>query len=157
MELSEITLREAISTDVPAIYQLICDLATYEKAAEQVAITPLELEKDGFGPAPAYRCIVAEYNGEVLGFALYYIRYSTWKGRCVYLEDFLVKQEHRRKGIGKLLFDEMIAISKRLNVRLMTWQVLDWNQPAIDFYAKYDSVFDGEWLNGKIYISTLSK
>jgi len=148
-----ITIRKAQAKDVQAIHAMIKALALYEKAPDEVEVTVKELEKDGFGPSPAYRCIVAEKDDEVVGFALYFIRYSTWKGRCVYLEDFLVNEEFRGLGIGGLLFDEMISIAKQLKVRLMTWQVLDWNEPAIGFYKKYNAEFDGEWLNGKIYFN----
>jgi GNAT superfamily N-acetyltransferase len=145
-----IKIREATRNDAKVIHSLIVDLAVYEKAENEVSVTVEELAEDGFGPNPAYKCIVAEKDNEVVGFALYYMRYSTWKGRCVYLEDFLVKDALRGQGIGDLLFKEMLAICKKLKVRLMTWQVLDWNEPAIRFYNKYDSVFDGDWLNGKI-------
>ena len=148
-----ITIRKAQAKDVQAIHAMIKALALYEKAPDEVEVTVKELEKDGFGPSPAYRCIVAEKDDEVVGFALYFIRYSTWKGRCVYLEDFLVNEGFRGLGIGGLLFDEMISIAKQLKVRLMTWQVLDWNEPAIGFYKKYNAEFDGEWLNGKIYFN----
>jgi len=148
-----VKIREARPEDVKAIHGLIVDLAIYEKAPNEVEVTVAELTDDGFGPNPAYRCIVAEKGQEVVGFALYYIRYSTWKGRCVYLEDFLVKDKLRGQGIGDLIFKEMLAICKKLNVRLMTWQVLDWNETAIRFYDKYNSIYDGEWLNGKIYFN----
>jgi len=151
--MAPIIIRESKLKDVKAIHGLIVELSIYEKAPNEVKVTVEELALDGFGPDPAYKCIVAEKDNEVIGFALYYMRYSTWKGRCVYLEDFLVKSELRGQGIGDLLFKEMLAICKKLKVRLMTWQVLDWNEPAIRFYNKYNSVFDGEWLNGKIYFN----
>ena len=151
--MAPIIIRESKLKDVKAIHGLIVELSIYEKAPNEVKVTVEELALDGFGPDPAYKCIVAEKDNEVIGFALYYMRYSTWKGRCVYLEDFLVKSELRGQGIGDLLFKEMLAICKKLKVRLMAWQVLDWNEPAIRFYNKYNSVFDGEWLNGKIYFN----
>lgn len=148
--MDEVLIREANRNDAGAIHELIVELAIYENAPNEVKVTVDELAEDGFGADPAYKCIVAESKGAVVGFALYYMRYSTWKGRCVYLEDFLVKKEMRNKGIGDLLFKEILAISEKLNVRLITWQVLDWNEPAIKFYDKYNAEFDGEWLNGKI-------
>ena len=148
--MDKVIIREANRSDAKAIHELIVDLATFEKAPNEVKVTIEELAEDGFGPDPAYKSIVAEYNGNVVGFALYYMRYSTWKGRCVYLEDFLVKKEMRGQGIGDLLFKEILVISKKLNVRLITWQVLDWNESAIKFYEKYNAVYDSEWLNGKI-------
>ena len=147
----QIIIREARREDTKAIHGLITELAVYEKEPEAVKVSVEELEEDGFGPEPAYRCIVAEREGEVVGFALYFIHYSTWKGKTVYLEDFLVKAELRGMGIGSMLFERIIDIAKSMKVRLLLWQVLEWNEPAIRFYEKYNSVFDGEWLNGKIY------
>lgn len=149
----KVIIREANRNDAKAIHELIVELAVFENAPDEVKVTVEDLEEDGFGPDPAFKCIVAESNGDVVGFALYYMRYSTWKGRCVYLEDFLVKKEMRSQGIGDLIFKEILAISEKLNVRLITWQVLDWNESAIKFYDKYNSVFDSEWLNGKIYFN----
>lgn len=147
---NSVLIRVARKEDVPEIHSLIVELAIYEKAPNEVKVSIEELLEDGFGNNPAYSCIVAEKDNEVVGFALYYIRYSTWKGRCVYLEDFLVKESYRKQGIGNLLFEEMLSISKKMKVRLITWQVLDWNKPAINFYNKYNSTYDSEWLNGKI-------
>ena len=148
--MDKVIIREANRSDAKAIHGFIVELATFEKAPNEVKVTVEELAEDGFGPDPAYKCIVAEIDDNVVGFALYYMRYSTWKGRCVYLEDFLIKKEMRSQGIGDLLFKEILAISEKLNVRLITWQVLDWNESAIRFYDKYKAVYDGEWLNGKI-------
>ena len=148
--MDKVFIREANRSDAKAIHELIVELATFENASNEVKVTVEELAEDGFGPDPAYKCIVAEINGIVVGFALYYMRYSTWKGRCVYLEDFLIKKEMRSQGIGDLLFKEILAISENLNVRLITWQVLDWNESAIRFYDKYNAVYDSEWLNGKV-------
>lgn len=151
--MDKVIIREANRNDAKAIHELIVELAVFENAPNEVKVTVEDLEEDGFGPDPAFKCIVAESNGDVVGFALYYMRYSTWKGRCVYLEDFLVKKEMRSQGIGDLIFKEILAISEKSNVRLITWQVLDWNESAIKFYDKYNSVFDSEWLNGKIYFN----
>jgi GNAT superfamily N-acetyltransferase len=109
-----------------------------------------QLTKDGFGPNEVFDCIVAEVGSQVIGFALYYTSYSTWKGKCLYLEDFLVTEAWRGKGIGKLLFDRVFQEAKDRNVGRFEWQVLDWNETAINFYKKYDAILDEEWLNGKI-------
>ena len=148
--MENIHIREARKEDVKRIYHLIKALAIFEKEENAVKISQQELLEDGFGSNPSYKCIVAEFENEVIGFALYYIRYSTWNGKTVYLEDFLVDEKWRSKGIGKLLFDQMLALSKRMKVRQMSWQVLDWNEGAIRFYKKYKAdIFEG-WLNGRI-------
>jgi GNAT superfamily N-acetyltransferase len=143
-------IRTATPKDMQAVNNLIHELAVYEKAVEQHINTTEQLIEDGFGPNKVFDCIVAELNGTVVGFALFYTSYSTWKGKCLYLEDFLVTEKLRGKGIGKLLFDEVYQIAKNKNVGRFEWQVLDWNEPAINFYKKYNATLDGEWLNGKI-------
>jgi GNAT superfamily N-acetyltransferase len=150
--MTSICIREAKKEDVERILELIHALAIFEKEEDAVKVTKEELERDGFGPDPAYKCIVAEEDGVVIGFALYYIRYSTWNGKTVYLEDFLVDEKYRSKGIGKILFDEMIAIAQRLKVRQMCWQVLDWNEGAIRFYKKYNAEMNAGWLNARVFI-----
>jgi GNAT superfamily N-acetyltransferase len=133
-----------------AVWNLIRELAIYEKAEHEFINTVDQLTKDGFGPNEVFDCIVAEVGSQVIGFALYYTSYSTWKGKCLYLEDFLVTEAWRGKGIGKLLFDRVFQEAKDRNVGRFEWQVLDWNEPAINFYKKYDAILDEEWLNGKI-------
>jgi GNAT superfamily N-acetyltransferase len=150
--MEDLLIRNAKREDVSSILKLIKALAKFEKEEFAVQITEKELAEDGFGENPSYSCIVAELEGKVVGFALYFIRYSTWQGRTVYLEDFLVDENYRSKGIGKRLFEEMIAIAKRLKVRQMSWQVLDWNEGAIRFYKKYNTEFAAEWLNARILI-----
>ncbi len=145
-----IQLRQAQKNDIPAIIDLIKELALYEKAPHEVTITQEMLERDGFGEHPLFWVILAEENNEVLGMSFYYIRYSTWKGPCLYLEDIIVKESQRCKGIGKLLMDATIEKAKEMKVALMVWQVLDWNEPAINFYKKYNTEFDGEWVNCKL-------
>ena len=98
-----------------------------------------------------FDCIVAEIENNVVGFALYYTGYSTWKGRTLYLEDFLVSEDYRGKGIGRLLFNQVILEAKKRNVKRMDWQVIDWNEPAINFYSKYNATLDGEWINGRLF------
>nr|MCU0335989.1 GNAT family N-acetyltransferase [Chitinophagaceae bacterium] len=106
----------------------------------------------GFGPQPVWWALVAEVNGRVEGFALYYIRYSTWKGQAMYLEDILVTQAMRGKGLGKQLFDALIAEAKAKQLKRIVWQVLEWNEPAINFYKKYAANFDAEWINCSIEV-----
>jgi len=143
-------IRESTPNDMQAVNDLIHELAVYEKAGEQHINTTEQLIKDGFGDEKVFDCIVAELDKKVVGFALFYTSYSTWKGKCLYLEDFLVTEKLRGKGIGKLLFDEVYQIAKQRNVGRFEWQVLEWNKPAINFYKKYNAILDDEWLNGKI-------
>ena len=150
-------IRPAEKKDVPDILRLIKELAEYEKAPDEVKITLQELENDGFGPNAIYKAFVADSDGKILGMALYYIKYSTWKGRCVFLEDLMVSQQYRRYGVGKQLFDAVVKVCKVTGVRKMDWQILDWNEPAINFYKKYNTVFSDEWLNGSLYEKQLKE
>ncbi len=146
----DFTIRKATKKDLPEVLTLVTELAVYEKAGHEVTITLDELEKDGFGDNPIYWIILAENEKGILGMSFYYIRYSTWKGKCLYLEDIVVKEEYRGQKIGKVLFEETIKAAKEMNAKLMTWQVLDWNEPAIKFYKKFNAELDGEWINGKL-------
>ena len=141
------TLRKAQKEDVGRILELVLELAIYEKAPDQVSNTPERMLREGFGDNPAFGCILAEKEGIIIGMSLYYYRYSTWKGRRLYLEDIIVTESERGGGGGKLLFDATIEQAKADDCSGMMWQVLDWNEPAINFYKKYDTRFDGEWLN----------
>ncbi len=143
-------IRIAKQSDVAAIFALIQELALYEKAPEQVTNTVENLRIDLFDKQLC-GAIVAEINEEIVGFALYYTSYSTWKGACLYLEDFYVKEEFRKLGIGQQLFDEIVLIAKARNVKRMDWQVLEWNEPAIRFYEKQQALLDPEWLNGRMF------
>ena len=131
-----INLRVAKREDCPRLLELITELAVYERAPDA-----------GFGANPVWKAFVAEADESIQGFGLYYIRYSTWKGSRLYLEDLLVTEQMRGKGIGKLIFDRLIqeAVEKEYNG--MSWQVLDWNEPAINFYKKFNAPLDGGWLN----------
>lgn len=146
----QVNIRRAVKEDCEALLALIQELAVYEKAPEQVTVTLEHFEESGFGKNPVWWGFVAELEGVVVGFALYYIRYSTWKGQCLYLEDFLVTEAHRGKGIGAMLFERVMQEAKEKGFKRMVWQVLDWNEPAINFYKKYDANLDPEWINGTI-------
>ena len=122
-----ISLRKATKEDLPQVLDLVNELALYENAPEEVTITIDELEQDGFGSNPLYWILLALDVDKVVGMSFYYIRYSTWKGKCLYLEDLIVKEEYRRQRIGELLFEATIEVAKEMNAKLMTWQVLDWN------------------------------
>ena len=142
-----VTIRRAVKADCSRLMDLIYELAVYEKAPLEVTATLEHFTESGFGKQPVWWAFVAEENGIVQGFALYYIRYSTWKGQRMYLEDILVTESKRGRGFGKLLFDRLIEEAKEKKFSGITWQVLDWNEPAINFYKKYNASFDGEWLN----------
>ena len=149
----EINIRPAKKEDCPAMLELINELAVYEKAPDEVTVDFDHFVESGFGENPVWYAFVAEVDQHVIGFALYYIRYSTWKGQRMYLEDILVNEPFRGKGVGKLLFDRLIEESKEKNLRGMVWQVLEWNAPAINFYKKYEGVvFDNEWVNCSLNI-----
>ena len=143
-------IRIAQQADCARLLELINELAVYEKAPEEVTVTLSEFEDAGFGKKPVWKAFVAELDGKIVGFALYYIRYSTWKGCRLYLEDFLVTEACRGLGIGKLLFDKIILEAKEMGFNGMTWQVLDCNEPALKFYKKYESGIESGWLNGSL-------
>jgi GNAT superfamily N-acetyltransferase len=146
-----IEIRKAEKKDCKRLMELIHQLAIYEKAPDEVTVTLDHFEESGFGQNPVWWAFVADVDRIVQGFALYYIRYSTWKGRRMYLEDILVSEELRGKGVGKLLFDKLLEEAKEKKFTGVVWQVLDWNEPAINFYKKYKDVrIDGEWLNCSI-------
>lgn len=145
-----IHIRRAISEDCSRLLELVKELAVYERAPEEVTVSLEHFIESGFGKQPVWWAFVAEENGTILGFALYYIRYSTWKGQVMYLEDILVTEQARGKGIGKMLFDQLIEEAKEKNFKRITWQVLEWNEPAMNFYRKYNTRFDPEWVNGII-------
>ena len=143
----KINIRRAVKSDCSRLLELIQELAEYERAPNEVTVTLEHFEKSGFGENPVWWAFVAEVDGIIAGFALYYIRYSTWKGQRMYLEDIIVTNEWRGKGIGKLLMDRLIEEAKERGWNAMIWQVLEWNEPAIKFYKKYNANFDPEWVN----------
>ncbi|MEE1885793.1 GNAT family N-acetyltransferase [Pedobacter flavus] len=145
-----IEIRKAVKSDCKRLLELINELAVYEKAPEEVTVTLQEFEDAGFGSNPVWEAIVAIEDNLIIGFALYYTRYSTWKGRRLYLEDFIVTESKRGLGIGKILFESVIQESKNGKYNGMTWQVLDWNEPALNFYQKYNAQIDKGWLNGSL-------
>ncbi|HNW97165.1 MAG TPA: GNAT family N-acetyltransferase [Bacteroidales bacterium] len=145
-----IKLRKANESDLPEVFDLIKELALYEKAPDEVTVTLNDLKNDGFGKNPIYEIILAEVNNEILGMAFYFYAYSTWKGKCIYLEDIIVREAYRGKKIGKLLFEAVIMKCKEVKARRMMWQVLDWNTPAINFYKKYNASLDQSWVNGRL-------
>ena len=142
-----IIIREAIKEDCIRLLELIKELAVYEKAPDEVTVSLEEFVNAGFGINPIWKAFVAEYDGIIQGFGLYYIRYSTWKGCRMYLEDLLVTENMRGKGLGKMIFDRLIEEAKEKKFKGITWQVLDWNEPAINFYKKYITEFDSGWIN----------
>ena len=143
-----IIIRKAVKEDCVRMMELINELAVYEKAAAEVTVEFNHFTESGFGDKPVWFSYVAEVDGNVEGFALWYVRYSTWKGQRMYLEDILVTEKMRGKGLGKLLLDKLIEEAKEKHYSGMMWQVLDWNEPAINFYKKYEQVkFDEEWTN----------
>ncbi|MEQ8582046.1 MAG: GNAT family N-acetyltransferase [Marinoscillum sp.] len=140
-------IRKGTKEDLPRALELIRELAVYEKAPDEVTNTLEMMENDGFGEHPVFGYIVAEEAGIIHGMSMYYWRYSTWKGKRIYLEDLIVTEAKRGSGIGKLLFEETIAIGKAAGATGMMWQVLDWNEPAINFYKKYQAHIEDGWLN----------
>lgn len=140
-------IRPAQQEDCPAMLELIRELALFEKAPEQVSVSLSHFEESGFGEKPVWWAFVAEDNQKIVGMALYYIRYSTWKGQRMYLEDIIVNEAYRGKGLGRLLMERLFVEAKEKGFSGMLWQVLDWNEPAINFYKRYNPHFDGEWIN----------
>jgi GNAT superfamily N-acetyltransferase len=149
-------LRRGREEDLPRVLALIQELAAYERAPEAVTNTLEMMRQDGFGPSPIFGFFVLENGDELLGLALYYTAYSTWKGRMLYLEDLVVTEAARRGGYGRLLFDAIVAEARRTGAQRLKWQVLDWNEPAIKFYKKLGAELDAEWLNGNLSAEQLA-
>jgi GNAT superfamily N-acetyltransferase len=140
-------IRRAVREDCQRILELVHELAIYEQAPDEVTVSLEHFEESGFGATPVWWAFVAEVEGRVEGFALWYIRFSTWKGQRMYLEDFYVNETLRGHGIGKRLFDQLMVEAKEKGFNGIVWQVLEWNEPAINFYKKYNPSFDKEWVN----------
>lgn len=150
-------IRAAIQEDCVRLMELVYELAVFEKAPDEVTVTLEHFIDAGFGPNKVWDALVAEEDGFIAGFAIYYTRYSTWKGRRLYLEDFIVTESYRGRGIGKLLFESILQEAKVKDFNGMNWQVLDWNEPAINFYKKFNADLDPEWLNGSFTKEQLTK
>jgi GNAT superfamily N-acetyltransferase len=142
-----VKIRRATKEDCPRMMELVHELAVFERAPDEVTVTLQHFIESGFGANPVWWAFVAEAEGIVVGFALYYIRYSTWKGQRMYLEDILVTESMRNRGIGKLLMDALVEEAKEKKLHGISWQVLDWNVHAKRFYERYTSHFDNEWVN----------
>ena len=144
---AQFTIRPGLETDLPALLNLICGLAEYEREPESVTNTIAQMQRDGFGPNAIFTFVLAEVEGKHVGMAVWYWRYSTWRGRVLYLEDFYVEPEFRGLGIGKALFKHVVNIAKEQNSPRLCFQVLDWNQPAIDFYHRMKGEVGDDFLN----------
>lgn len=145
----EIVIRDAGPSDLSAIHGLVRELAIYEKAEQAFTAALAEYERD-FAQG-VFQAKVADVEGEVVGMVLFFMHYSTWKGKMLYLEDFVVKEAYRGRGIGGMLFNAFLEEAKSRGCALVKWQVLDWNQPALDFYEKFGAVIEKEWWTGKIF------
>ncbi|MBA2611289.1 MAG: GNAT family N-acetyltransferase [Bacteroidetes bacterium] len=144
------TIRIGTEKDIPRALELVKELAIFEKSPQEVEVTISEMTAWGFGKEKLFDFFVLEKENVIVGIALYYYKYSTWKGKCLFLEDIIVTESERKNGYGKLLFNEVVKVAKGQKVRRMEWQVLDWNTAAIEFYKKYNSHLDGEWINCKL-------
>lgn len=140
-----ISVRVAQKGDMKAVIKLINELAVFEKEPKAVEITATDLERDGFGENPAFHCFVAENRTNIVGIALVYMRYSTWKGSVLHLEDLVVSQAMRGQGIGTILLDEVVKYGNQLGVKRISWEVLDWNEPAITFYEQKGANVMRDW------------
>ncbi|HAW51087.1 MAG TPA: GNAT family N-acetyltransferase [Flavobacteriales bacterium] len=148
--MSGTVIRKARKEDVPQMLKLIKELADFEKGLHLVTVTESDLLRDGFGKNPLFHALIAEKNLEIHGMAVYFYTYSTWNGKTLYLEDLIVSESSRSKGIGKQLMDEIIKIAKEQDVHRISWQVLNWNVEAQKFYKRFEASLDDEWLNGRL-------
>jgi GNAT superfamily N-acetyltransferase len=148
--MGELKIRKATPEDAVEMLRLIRELAEYEDGLNQVTMTEDELIQDGFGELPLYECIVADTGTELKGIAIYYYAFSTWNGKVLYLEDLIISRANRIRGLGTKLMNEILEIAKKEKVKRLSWQVLDWNLDAHDFYRKFGASLDTEWLNGRM-------
>jgi GNAT superfamily N-acetyltransferase len=148
--MGDVLIRKGEEKDLGDLLRLIRELAAYERAAGEVESSLDEMRSWGFGPEQVYGFFVAEKENEIVGIALYYYKYSTWKGRCLYLEDLIVTEKERRHGYGALLFEAVVKLAREQKVRRLEWQVLEWNEPALEFYRRYNCIVDDEWLNCRL-------
>lgn len=149
--MNNITIRPATEADLPAMHALVYELAVYEKEPEAVVTTPAEYLEDFRNGL--FEGHIAELDGQVAGMTLFFMAYSTWRGKMLYLDDFVVSEKFRRHGIGQLLFDAFVAEGRRRGCRMIKWQVLDWNTPALNFYRKNKAEIEEGWWNGRIIFS----
>ena len=143
-------IRKGLRTDIPGLLALVKELALFEKAPDAVTNTEQAMLEDGFGKNPVFGFHVAELENKIVGIAVYFIKYSTWKGKGLYLDDLIVMESHRGKGIGKKLFDAYVAEAQSQGAKQLHWQVLDWNTPAIEFYKKLGASIEPEWWDCKM-------
>lgn len=153
--MEKIVIRQGNTQDVEQVMDLVRELALYERAPHEVTNTVEQMRLDGYGENPAFGLFVAEMDRSIIGIALHYVRYSTWKGKMLYLEDIVVRESHRGGGIGSRLFEACMQHCLKMDYAGMSWQVLDWNEPALRFYKKYDALLDSEWVNGKLTSSQM--
>lgn len=147
-----ISITEGRAEDIPVLLELIKELALYEKALQEVTNTPEAMLEDGFGAKPIFKFWLAWYEGKAVGTAVVYFRYSTWKGKCLYLEDLYIQPAYRKMGIGEMFFHLLKEFAQKEHCKRITWQVLEWNEPAINFYKKIGASLDAEWINGFLEI-----
>lgn len=145
-----VSVRQGKKEDLPVVLALVKELADYEKAPDEVEVRLEQMEAWGFGSEKIFDFFVLEKSSVIIGIALTYYKYSTWKGKCLFLEDIIVTEAERNNGYGRLLFDAVLKKAKHEKVKRLEWQVLDWNEPAIGFYKKFNSNFDDEWINCKL-------
>ena len=150
-------IRKAEKKDSLAILNLIKELALFEKEPESVKLKLSDIENDGFGTKPLFECIVAEINKRIIGMAIYYPRYSTWNGPTIHLEDLIVSEQYKGKGIGTQLYSNFIKMALNSGVKRVEWNVLDWNSPAINFYKKSGAKVLDDWRSVQMHRSEMKK
>ena len=144
---SEPRIRPARREDCPRLLELVRELAAYERAPDKVTVSPSHFEEAGFGSCPVWQAVVVEDDGVIIGFALWYIRFSTWTGCRLYLEDIVVTSARRGEGVGRRLFEAALAEARKRGLAGVSWQMLEWNEPARQFYDRFGPRYDDEWVN----------